>query len=70
MTKQAQNVGILPTPQRVGAPDEIVTTRLALSAAIREAIAETFSDPFVFGPVPRETAVSRIIAGICARVSA
>ncbi len=52
-----------------GVPDQIITTRAALAAAMRAAIDEYFSEPRVSGPKPRETGVCRIIAETIDRVS-
>jgi len=49
--------------------DTIVPNYAGLASAIRLSIAETFSDPFVYGPMLPETAVDRIVAGIIDRVS-
>lgn len=57
-----------PASTGTGAPEQVAVTRYMLAAAIRASVEETFSDPLVYGPMPRETCVDRIIAGTNDRV--
>ena len=64
MTKQHTNASSGPAPQGDGAPDvEIVTSQQAVVDAIRQSLVECYSDPYVYGPAPPETAVVRIVIG-------
>jgi hypothetical protein len=56
------------TAALTGPPDFAVTDYAKLASAIRLSVAETFSDPFVYGPTLPETAVDRIVAGTIDRV--
>jgi len=47
---------------------EIVTTRVALANAIRQAIVECFNDPKLTGPAPRETIIFKIVDAVIGRV--
>src|SRR4051812_34248723 len=69
MTKHGANASSesVPAPSaRDGAPEieAIMTTRQTLVDAIRQSLEECYRDPYVYGPAPPETAVSRIVVGV------